>query len=106
MLHARHFLHAASWSLSRTPAGDIVHFLHVVPQSQFTSVIQQSEQQEEMLVGQTLFIVFWHKHEIGQANHMVQLQRVSVLIQSLFCRLIKLITGYKSDSLTLVTKLE
>lgn len=37
---------------------------------------------------------------------MVQLQRVSVLIQSLFCRLIKLITGYKSDSLTLVTKLE
>ncbi len=58
VLHARHFLHAASWSLSRTPAGDIVHFLHVVPQSHFTSVIQQSEQQEEMLVGQDTFHCF------------------------------------------------
>lgn len=88
----------------RLLAGDVVHFLHVVPQSQFTSVIQQSEQQEEMLVGQTLFSFFCHKFESGQANHMVQLQCVSGLIQSVSRRWIKLITGYKSVSLTLAIK--
>jgi len=35
---------------------------------------------------------------------MVQLKRVSVLIQYVSCRWIKLITGYKSVSLTLVIK--
>ena len=35
---------------------------------------------------------------------MVQLQRVSVVIQSVSCRWIKPITGYKSVSLILVIK--
>lgn len=44
---------ALEWALQHIhKQGDIVHFLHVVTQSQFTSVIQQSEQQEEMLVDQ------------------------------------------------------
>ena len=36
-------------------AGDLVQLLHIVHHSHFTSVVQQSEQQEEMLV-RTLFV--------------------------------------------------
>ena len=46
----RDCLKVCKWS-----AGDIVQLLHIVPHSHFTSVIQQSEQQEEMLVRFDLF---------------------------------------------------